>query len=280
LTLATRNLKVASGKGLVRRGEHLQVEVEDAAGRRQRGIWWGGAKADLQSGRFDLAYTLRTSRYKGEREALVEWLDFRQLDAAPIDAEAPAPVYELQDFRQCAEPLKMLAQAREAYPTATIWSEVEETDGAVDRLQLTPSETLIVWTIPPADALWSAALATVNPSRLVLFGLRPPTETLTGFLARLAALVKYAVKRKDGLAGLETLAAAMADRERSVAVGLQVLRALGKLDYQVGASGDYRLALADGAPRDQLDALQKRLGLLLRETRAYRNYWLKMKIQE
>jgi len=280
LTMATRNLKVASGKGLGRRGEHLQVEVEDTGGRRQRVIWWRGAKADLPSGRFDLAYTLRTSRYKGEREALVEWLDFRQLDAAPIDAEVPAPVYELQDFRQCAEPLKMLAQAREAYPTATIWAEVEETDGAVDRLQLTPSETLIVWTIPPADALWSAALATVNPSRLVLFGLRPPTETLTGFLARLAALVKYAVKRKDGLAGLETLAAAMADRERSVAVGLQVLRALGKLDYQVGASGDYRLALADGAPRDQLDALQKRLGLLLRETRAYRNYWLKMKIQE
>ena len=47
LTLATRNLKVASGKGLGRRGEHLQVEVEDAGGRRQRVIWWRGAKAGL-----------------------------------------------------------------------------------------------------------------------------------------------------------------------------------------------------------------------------------------
>ncbi len=145
LTLATRNLKVASGKGLGRRGEHLQVEVEDAGGRRQRVIWWRGAKADLPSGRFDLAYTLRSSRYKGEREALVEWLDCRPLDAAPIDVEAPAPAYELQDFRHCAEPLNMLAQAREDYPTATIWSEVEAIDGAVDRLQLAPSETLIVW---------------------------------------------------------------------------------------------------------------------------------------
>ena len=106
LTLATRNLKVASGKGLGRRGEHLQVEVEDAGGRRQRVIWWRGAKADLPSGRFDLAYTLRTSRFKGEREALVEWLDCRPLDAAPIDAEAPAPVYELAglpSLRRAAE---------------------------------------------------------------------------------------------------------------------------------------------------------------------------------
>ena len=123
-------------------------------------------------------------------------------------------------------------------------------------------------------------MATVNPSRIILFGLRPPTEKLPAFLARLAALVKYAVKRKQGLAGLETLAAAMGERERSVSLGLQVLRAMGKLDYQVGAGGDYRLALADGAPGEQVDALQKRLGMLLRETRAYRNYWLKMKIQE
>ena len=66
LTLATRNLKVASRKGLGRRGEHLQVEVEDAQGRRQPVIWWRGARAELPKGRFDLAYTVRASVYKGE----------------------------------------------------------------------------------------------------------------------------------------------------------------------------------------------------------------------
>ena len=100
------------------------------------------------------------------------------------------------------------------------------------------------------------------------------------FLARLAALVKYAVNQRDGTARLETLAAAMGERERSVQVGLQALRAMGKLDYRVGAAVDYRLELADRAPSDQLKTLQKRLGLLLRETRAYRNYWQTMKIQE
>ena len=40
------------------------------------------------------------------------------------------------------------------------------------------------------------------------------------------------------------------------------------------------LKLAQAAPSDQLAALQKRLNLLLRETRAYRNYWRTMKIQD
>jgi len=280
LTLATRNVKVAKRRGLGRRGEHLQVEVEDEAGARQRVIWWRGASADLPNGRFDLAYTLRTSSYRGGREALVEWLDFRPLDSAPVDLAAAAPVYELHDHRRGASSLDLLARAREQYPAATLWSEVEKLEGAADRLGLAASETLIVWTVPPSAEIWSAALATVNPSRLILFGARPPREKTTDFLARLAALVKYALNQKGGVFGVDALAAAMGERERSIQVGLQVLRAMGKLEYQVGASGEYRLKLADAAPSDQLAALQKRLSLLLRETRAYRNYWLTMKIQD
>ena len=123
-------------------------------------------------------------------------------------------------------------------------------------------------------------MATVNPSRLILLGARPQPEKARDFLTRLASLVKYAINRKGGVVSVDTLAAALGERERSVQVGLQALRALGKLDYHVGASGEYRLEWADNAPGSQLQALQKRLRLLLRETRAYRNYWLTMKIQE
>lgn len=280
LTLATRNLKVASRKGLGRRGEHLQIEVEDEQGSRQRVIWWRGAGGDLPTGRFDLAYTLRASVFKGEREALVEWLDYRPLGAQPIDLEVEDTTYELLDRRRSAYPLADLAEAREAYPGALVWAEAEKADGAVDRLGLKAAETFIVWTIPPSVEIWSAALATVNPERLILFGMSPGRETTGNFLARLAALVKYAVNQKGGLVEAEVLAAALGERERSIQVGLQVLRAMGKLDYRVGAAGEYRLKLAARAASDQLKTLQNRLNLLLRETRAYRNYWQTMNIQE
>lgn len=280
LTLATRNLKVASRKELGRRGEHLQVEVEDERGIQRRVIWWRGASAELPGGRFDLAYTLRGSVYNGEREALVEWLDCRPLSSGTIAVEAAEPVYELLDKRQSADPWAELAAARESFPGALVWAEVEQVDGAVDRFGLGTSETLMVWTAPPSAEVWAAALATAQPERLILFGLRPPVETLGDFLTRLAALVKYAVNQRDGRAGLKSLAAALGEPERSVQVGLQALRAQGKLDYQVGGSGEYRLKLAAAAPSDRLATLRKRLSLLLRETRAYRNYWLTMKIQD
>jgi len=278
LTLATRDLKLASRKGLGRRGEHLQVEVEDEAGNRQRVIWWRGAGKDLPSGKFDLAYTLRSSAYKGQREALVEWLDFRQLESASTTVSADEPAWELQDYRESDDRFSALAGAREWYPQAQIWSEAASASlaGAVNRLQLRASETLIVWTVPPSAEVWSAALATVSPDRLILFGALPDSANLASFLQRLAGLIKYSINQRGGAVGLEALAAATAQPDRTAQVGLQLLRALGKLDYHVAASGQYQLQAADNSPRGELGALRHRLDLLLRETRAYRNYWLKM----
>ncbi len=279
LTLVTRDLRLVSRRDLGRRGEHLQVEVEDEAGHRQRVIWWRGAGQDLPSGRFDLAYTLRASTYKGQREALIEWQDYQQLTTALPDLQAAEPAWELVDYRESENPLIDLAGAREWYPQALLWSEVERIDGAVNRLQLRTSETLIVWTIPPSAEIWSAALATVSPERLIVFGVLPESTHMGSFLERLAGLVKYSINQRGGAAALEALAAATGQRERTAQVGLQVLRALGKLDYEVAESGEYQLQAADDAPSEALDKLQNRLDLLLRETRAYRNYWLTMEIE-
>ena len=278
LTLATRGLKLASRKGLGRRGEHLQVEVEDEAGERQRVIWWRGAGKDLPTGRFDLAYTLRSSSYKGQRQALVEWLDCRPLESALADVQADEPAWELDDYRGSDDPHTALAGAREWHPQAQIWAEAasDSLEGAVNRLGLRAIETLIVWTAPPSAEIWSAALATVSPRRLILFGALPEGRDVPGFLRRLAGLVKFSINRRGGSVGLEALAAATAQPERSVQVGLQVLRALGKLDYQVAASGQYQLRAADKAPGGELEALRRRLDLLLGEARAYRKYWLNM----
>ncbi len=278
LTLLTRDLKLVKRRGLGRRGEHLQVEVEDESGRGQRVIWWRGAGQDLPSGLFDLAYTLRTSSYKGRREPLVEWLDYRQRAEGPVDIRAEEPSYELLDYRGSANPQSDLAGLREWHPTALVWAEVDRIAGAVNRLQLRSSETLIVWSAPPSAEIWAAALATVAPERLILFGARRTGESLSGYLERLAGLVKYSINQRGGVVSLEALAAATGQRERTAQVGLQVLRALGKLDYRVEDSGLYQLRWADAAPRENLEALRRRLDLLLRESRAYRGYWFKMDI--
>ncbi len=278
LALAARDLKLAGSKGLGRRGEHLRVEVEDADGRRQPVIWWRGAAADLPAGRFDLAFTLRTSSYKGKRETLVEWLDYRARGDAPVDLQSDAPAYEVIDYRASAAPRADLEAALAQYPDARVWAEAAPLAASVSRLQLDAAETLVVWTAPPSAQVWAAALRTVNPERLILFGRRPDAEKTRAFLERLAGLVKYAVNRRGGIAGLEELAAALGEREGAAQAGLQVLGALGKLDCQATASGQYRLALVERERGDNLAQLVERLEGLLRESRAYRSYWLKMEI--
>ena len=107
---------------------------------------------------------------------------------------------------------------------------------------------------------------------------RPDIDSAAKFLARLAALVKFAINQKGGAVGLEALAAAMGERERTVQAGLRLLRALAKIDYHVAQSGEYHLRYAQGAPSGKLEMLQQRLELLLRETRAYRKFWRTMEI--
>ena len=167
----------------------------------------------------------------------------------------------------------------ERFPDALIWAEVDKVDLAVDRLHLRSNETLIVWTVPPSSEIWSALLATVNPTRLIVFANRPQTESKAAFMNRLAALVKFALNHKAGSLSLEALATALGHRERSAQLGLQVLRALGKLDYRVGEAGDYQLVAVETPPSDDLASLHKRLDLLLRDTRAYRDHWLTMQIK-
>jgi len=278
LTLATRDVKIVSRSQLGRRGDHLQLRIEDEEGNRQRLIWWRGAGQDVPMGWFDLAYTVRTSTYKGNREAMVEWLDYRQLGKTVIDLDESTDVFDIEDYRGSDNLLADVDKMMTQYPDAVVWSEVDKLLDGVGRLGLTEAETLIVWTIPPEFSVWSAGLETVSPSRLVLFGTQPNVDTASQFMARLVGLVKYAISKRDGLAKLEELSTAMAHRDLTVQVGLQVLRAMGKLDYQVTSTGQYELYQADGDVSDKLETLQHRLDLLLNETRAYRNYWLKMKI--
>ena len=279
LTLASRNLSVKSSAGLGGRGEHLRLQVEDERGRGQKVIWWRGAGQDLPQGRFDLAYTLRTNTYKGVQEPVAEWRDYRQESARALELGAGGADLELIDHRQSRDARAELTAARSRYANALIWAEVDVIEGAVDRLRLVASESLIVWTAPASLEIWSAALATVAPSRLIVFGGRPDTETRARFLRRLAALAKYALNQKAGQAHPEALAAAMGQREGSVRAGLQLLRALGKLDFRVGRAGVYQLMPAQHDMSGDLESARERLDALLREARAWRDYWMTMRIK-
>ncbi len=274
ITLLTRGLTLASQRGLGRRGDHLQLIVSDQADNRQRVIWWRGAGKKLPSGAFDLAYTLRSSHFRGRRENLVEWLDWRESPRTPTELRSKSSHLLSIDYRYSANARADLARVREQYPAAQVWAEGAQMPACVTRLQLAPGETLIVWTIPAASAIWRAALDTVNPSRLIVFAARPAWGHPNAFLTRLYGMAKYAVAQRDGAADVQALAAALGDRALAVQAGLHLLRARGLLAHDRGADGKLRLRMMHvGADEKLCDKWRARLNLILRETSAYRDYW-------
>jgi single-stranded-DNA-specific exonuclease len=274
LVFAAQNLSLIHSSPIGRSGDHLQLIVEDPQGERRKLLWWGGAGWPLPTGRFDLAYNLRASNYRGQREVQIQWLDFRPVsgDAAELQSAKP----ELVDYRNEAHQKPLLERLR-AQPDTQIWAEAEarELAGGLLRDQLSPAHTMVLWTCPPGRAELQSALEQVQPKTVVVFGLEPQTASLDAFLQRLAGLVKFSLnKQPDGTeVSLARLAGACAQREASVRKGLAWLEARGMVQVLPQEGDLLRLSPGTGQARPESAALQEQIRTLLDETSAYRRYF-------
>jgi len=274
LVFAARNLSLASSSPIGRGGDHLQMIIEDAQGQPRKVLWWGGAGWPQPQGRFDLAYTLRASNYRGQREVQIEWLDFRAIEDETIEIRPSRP--ELLDYRKEPHPRPLLDSLRAA-GNALVWAEAEarkRVDGVL-RGELTQAEILIIWTTPPGPAELRAALDVVRPKTVAIFGLEPETAAPSAFLQRLAGLVKGLLGGPSGQVetSLARLAGGCAQREAAVRKGLLWLEARGQLRI-VSLQGDaLQLAAGSGQPNSDPSALHDQIRVLLDETSAYRRHF-------
>jgi single-stranded-DNA-specific exonuclease len=276
LTLVSKGLSLTGHSTVGRTGEHLQLIVEDEEGTAQRVIWWQGADWPLPEGRFDLAYVVRASNYRGQRDIQVEWVDARPIEesAYPV-GEGLRPSLEIVDHRREPNPRQVLEHLR-AQEDVQIWSEAEakaEVAGQ-DRYELQSSKVLIIWTTPPGPAEWRTVLEKVSPEMVYLFGIDPGLDHPEAFLRRLAGLTRYALNSHQGRANVSTLAAATAQREATVRQGIAWLAARGHLAV-LSEEGD-EIQLAEGDQVVDPKGVQKpleSLEALLKETAAYRAHF-------
>jgi single-stranded-DNA-specific exonuclease len=277
LTLVSRGLSLTSHTPVGRTGEHLQLVVEDEEGTAQKVVWWQGADWPLPQGRFDLAYLVRASTYRGQRDVQVEWVDARQIEEPRPDGfPKTRQVSEIVDYRREPNPRQVLERLRAREKDVQVWSEAEaraEVAGQ-DRHELKPAEVLIIWTTPPGPAELRTALEKVSPETVYLFGIDPGLDHPETFLKRLAGLTRYALSSQQGRARIPTLAAATAQQETTVRQGIAWLAARGHL-LVLSEEGD-EIRLAEGSQVVDPKGFPKPLGslkALLKETAAYRTHF-------
>ena len=291
LVLASRYLRLASHARVGRDGEHLLLTVENEGGLARRVIWWNGSDVleagGLPKARFDLAYSARASTFRGQRDVQVQFLDFRSIKEE-ISLETEKEPMEVEDYRGREHPLPLLERWLAEYPNAQVWTEADAprrlrqalpSAKVCTRNELSPGETLVVWTTPASYGDLLGAVESVQPKRLILFASDPSLDNLKPFMERLAGLAKYALKEKDGMINLSQLAAAMAHSSLTVRLGLEWLEARGHLT--IATVGEDKLELRSGGEVDAAlaTALQAQVVELLDESRAWREYYARASVE-
>ena len=277
LTLASRSLRLRSRSVVGRSGDHVQLIVAGEDGNEQRVIWWQGASQPLPPGQFDLAYTVRTSNYRGRREVQVEWIDARPIAAASIEAQPEEPSTEVVDHRGAAQARQILERLRQAQDLQ-VWREGEDTLPGCSRYELVPGKVLAIWTPPPGPAQLRAALAAVSPQVVYLFGAGSVDNRPQAFLRRLAGLLKHLLKR-ERMASIAALAAATAQRETTVRLGMKWMVESGHVTI-VSDDGDVLiLENGSGTLNSILPRTSAQLNALLQETAAYRAHFARASIE-
>ncbi len=278
VVLAARQLRLRRADRVGRSGAHFRLAVEDAAGTRHEVMWWQGAGLPLPEGRFDLAYTIRASNYRGHPEAQLEWVDARVNEPTVEARRIVTPTVQVQDHRLADSPDRVLAALREQ-GNLEVWAEAEHRSeiGGKDRYELGRSDSIAIWTIPPGRRELLAAIKRVAPTVIHLFATDPGMATPAKFLERLAGLLKRILRHGPAATAhthISELAAATAQREETVRAGLAWMDARGIIRAHV-AGDEVVLSAGDKEPGAGPSAATASLEALLRETTAYRAHFVR-----
>ena len=273
LTFASRNVQLKAVAKIGKTQEHLRLNIEDEGGNTNSILWWNGIDDELPEtgSKIDLAYSLRASTYRGERQLNLQFIDFRLVEEKIVEVKQKK--IEVIDLRNTSKALEELTSVY-GLPSTVIYAEGEDkkkVDG-VDRYSLQPFNELAIYTTPPGPVELKAILEQVKPQKIYLVAQNPPVEKTDEFLKRLAGMAKFVIAKKYGKTTVSALAAAMAQRESTVRIGLEWLSAGGHVAI-LGEEDAVSLSASDAEGNQYV---QKELYIavkgLLEETAAYRNY--------
>jgi single-stranded-DNA-specific exonuclease len=272
LTLATRGVTMKSVSTIGKAKEHLRLTVEDESGNTQSILWWSGAGEDLPEtgSRFDIAYSLRASTFRGEKQVTLQFEELRVVEEQPIEIQKSK--LEVRDMRLQASLLNL-------QPLTLIWAEGPDKSVGVPRYELHQADEFSIYTTPPSPAELRKALELVKPRIVYVFGKPPAAEKPDEFLSHLAGLCKFVLNQRSGKVSLQELASAMTARESAVRIGLEWLAAGGHLAV-MGEADALLLSKGNGEANQYL---QKELFTavkgILDETAAYREYFSRADIE-
>ncbi len=266
LIFASRDVMMKSVSTIGKTKEHRRLNIIDQGGNTQSILWWGGAGEELpeSDSKFDIAYSLRASSYRGQKQVTLQFEEFRITEAKPVEIRKAKA--EIKDFR-------LQSSTFDVRPSTLVWAEGAERSKGKSRFELYPSDEFAIYTTPPSPVELRKALEIVKPKIISVFAIPPAEEKPDDFLSRLAGLCKYTLNNYEGKTTLKKLVIAMASREAAVQIGLEWLAAGGQLSVRI----EEDIISLSVIKQEKNPYLQAELFIalkgILNETSAYRKYF-------
>jgi len=272
LTMATHGVRLKSVSTIGKAKEHLRLTVEDEDGNTQGILWWSGAGENLPEGesKFDIAYSLRASTFRGQKQVTLQFEEFLITEEKPVEVKASK--LDVVDLRLESGKWNEIVNVLS-------WAEGADKSKGRSRFELLKADELVIYTTPPALADLRTTLEIVKPKKVYIFGVSPKPQKADEFLSQLAGMAKYVINNKTGKVSVKELAVATAQRESVIRIGLEWLAAGGHI--AVSDEGEAVLLSAGNGEANQY--VQKELYVavkgILEETAAYREYFARANIE-
>lgn len=278
LTFAAPNLHLTDAMPFGKTRDHLRVDVEDEQGRPARFIWWQGAGMPMPDGIFDLAFTARSSTYRGELQVQLEWVDFKSSTSAiQSETHSRVKISDFVDLRDAPDPdQKLAALVREKAPF--VYAEGRSAQGVngCSRMECAPNPNLVIWHLPPSPDVFTRLIDKVKPSTLHFFGVLPEENNTAILLKSVSQAIKKQLAAGEPRISVEVLAAQTATSNNVVILILRWLAARG--DIRIENETDELVTIQSGgvAAPTQESQLRQELQRSIDEIHAYRNFLLRV----
>jgi single-stranded-DNA-specific exonuclease len=280
LKLASRNVTLKNFRSIGKSGDHLRLTIQDQADNLQTVLWWDGGNealpdAIVNGAKFDIAYTLRASDYRGQMQLNLEFVDWRIRPEEAINVEKPK--IEIVDWRDEENPQSLMPTIN---LSTLVWAEGgdRKTIKGAMRHELTQADTLVIWSAPPAPDVLREALAIVQPKKIIVVS-KAQEQNVRLFLETLAGLIKSVLNTKNGETSVSQLAGLTGQRISAVIRGLEWLSAHGDIAIDWGGDDQIRLRVGKKFSDKALEDLAlNQIKWIIAETNAYRANFRKMNL--
>ncbi|MBI5930877.1 MAG: single-stranded-DNA-specific exonuclease RecJ [Chloroflexi bacterium] len=265
----SRDVALVSAAKLGADDRHRRLTIENRAGYRQTVLWWNSGNLPLPEGRFDLAYTLDVTTYKGERQLQVVLEDWVQIEAPNIALHLRPEIIDCR-AESAAE---VLSRVRADEPDVQIWAEgfPKSKSPGLPLSELLPAEALVLLTAPPTPERLAAVIEQVHPRRVYWVAAPPPLTTLTDYLDLLGKLAEVVITQQKGQASVTQFVERLGQSPTVIRLGLEYLASAGLLfGVQIGTRG--KITLTAQPSSDKSNNVYQRLEIAWSESVAYRNY--------